>query len=190
MKKINKKQAFKLVKQLNVGELSLEQKADLLYYFMPPKPRKPKERYEWLAGFIAKQDVRVYFNYIYVNDANIVACNGHCLAVIKNIEKLQNGYYTYFKGNLKPVNSNIIEPSVSFADYKRLITKVETYKYENLKRDDFFKGHDFLTHIGDLDFQAKYLDLVDGCYCHIDTNHKMGYFKSKFGYALIKSMRA
>ena len=192
MKKINEKEALLIAEKLhdNKCELSPDEKKQLLYYFAPPTPRVPKNRYDWLARFVAKKDVRHFFKYIYVDNDNIVGCNGHRLGVIANTEGLKNGYYTYFNSKLKTTSSDDIEPTMKYADYKSLIGGIKSYEYTNQKMDNFVKDGVFLTNIDDLNFQTKYLNLLSDCQCYIDANADTGYFKSEFGYALVKGYNA
>ena len=62
-------------------------------YFRLPAPKLPKTWLDIFARVVAKKDVRPFLNYIYVDEENIVACNGHRMVVRPNKENYESGFY-------------------------------------------------------------------------------------------------
>jgi hypothetical protein len=117
VKKPSKDKGFNLLLALLAGEdLSRTERAGLIKLFIPPAPTKNKTALDWVKKHTAKQDVRYYLKYVYVSGADIVATNGHFLALTPNIFGLADGFYNPKTGLAENVDAR-------FPDYSRVIPK-------------------------------------------------------------------
>jgi len=67
--------------------------SQLYTYFLPATPARPKTDFDFVAGAMAKHDVRFYLNYVYSDGTNLVAADGHVLRWTQPDNPLPKGYY-------------------------------------------------------------------------------------------------
>jgi len=84
-----------------------------LYTFFTDRkaPAKPKSAEQWVARHRASQDVRTYLNYLYSDGVNLVATDGHRMALVETT--LDKGYYD---DDLNP-----IDVSYTYVNFNRVI---------------------------------------------------------------------
>ena len=79
---------------------SVRELARLYAYFMPPKPKKPKTPFQWVAMAAGVKDIRYYLNCVYVTAEHLTATDGHRLHRAPNTDNLAPGYYHPTTGDL------------------------------------------------------------------------------------------
>ncbi len=73
------------------AKLQRDQLQRLLMYFAPAVPAKAKDKFSYLARFVAVKDVRYFLQYIFVNDGIAYASDGHIAARVEI--DLPDGWY-------------------------------------------------------------------------------------------------
>ena len=92
--KPKKERACEIVKELaEQHPESINELGALYAYFMPPKPRKPKGVWDWVALATPKKDARHYLNYVHVTADWITSTDGHRAHRAPNLQNLEPGYY-------------------------------------------------------------------------------------------------
>ncbi len=119
VKKPKKDAAFDALLRLIKGDdVTYNEKAGLVSYFIPPVPKKSADTLGWIKKHTAQQDVRFYLNYFYVSGTHIVSTNGHYLAKTENIYGLENGFYNPKTGLKENIDAR-------FPEYNRVIPSEE-----------------------------------------------------------------
>lgn len=162
-----KSQAFQslmsLIEGLDLPELSGQNEQDLveLYSHFLPKPAHKKTAFDWVAQVTAKDDVKYFLKYVFVNKEHIVASDDNRLHCIPNTEGLEPGYYDKKKKFVTDDNMSV------FPDYKYLISPPSDKEYERinvkeLKLRPYSPGAvDHLIIINDHHYNYKYfLEIV------------------------------
>lgn len=123
-KKANKKELFKQLETLinSLSDDDYKKNKDSLSnfygHFTPPVPAKIKTPIDFLKKIKTKNDIRFYLNFIYADIENIVATDGHIVAVTKN-DKNMAGFY----------DQNLIKCDIeaTYPAYKRVIDKSQKW---------------------------------------------------------------
>ena len=84
----------------------------LYQHFLPPTPKKPKTREQWVQLAKGNNDVRYYLNYVYSNGENLVATDGHRVHIMKDTP-LTKGCYD--------ADMQFMDDNWNFPDYERLL---------------------------------------------------------------------
>lgn len=122
--RIKKQAAYNLILNLDIDQ---NVKNDLLTYFAPAIPAKPKTTFQWVAKACGKKDIRFYLNSVYC-DGNLVATDGRRLHIAYSVEH-EHGYFeprTQIKENI----------STTFPNYSRIMPKED---YKDLRHVDNLK---------------------------------------------------
>lgn len=152
-----------LIEGLDLPELSGHNERDLveLYSHFLPKPVHKKAAFDWVAQAMAKDNMRYFLEYVFVNKEHIVASDGHRLHCIPNTEGLKPGYYDKKKKYVTGENMSV------FPDYEYLISPPSDKEYERinvkeLKLRPYSPGAvDHLIIINDHHYNYKYfLEIV------------------------------
>lgn len=160
IKKPTKTDAQQIIKR--IAEQCPEQIQDLaaLYvYFMPATPKKPKTDFQWVAQAAGKKDVRYYLNYVYVDEKNIVATDGHRLHMIPNSDNIEPGYYL-------PNGDKAHGPDFAkYPDYEQVKPATGEIKEYNIDSLGIKEGGGIIAYnLGDNYYQKLYLDqALTGC---------------------------
>lgn len=116
--KPNKATAFDTVLELRLQEGDIgpntEKLDQLLNFFAPAIPAKPKTPFEWVAKAAGVKDVRQNLNSVYVENGTMVGCDGHRLHWAPTT--LENGYYC-------PKTGLQVKDHGKYVDWKRVIPK-------------------------------------------------------------------
>ena len=125
--KINKKQAFEHIKHLveTLDEKHITELAELYSFFLPPMPKKPKTKEQWLNKAVAKFDVRYYLNNAHHDGKKLCGTDGHRLHFIKGY-KAKEGFYNSEMEHL----DNSTNTFGKYPDVDRVIPSYD--KLENL----------------------------------------------------------
>lgn len=65
--------------------------ADLVAFFLPPVPKKPKSAFQWIASAAGVKDIRQWVNYVHVTNGQCFATDGHRLHIM--LSHLDEGVY-------------------------------------------------------------------------------------------------
>lgn len=98
IRKPTKAQAQAMVKELanRLGEENpriVKDLASLYAFFMPPKVKKPKTSFDWVALAMGNKDIRHYLNYVHVTSQYVMATDGHRMHRALNTTGLSPGFY-------------------------------------------------------------------------------------------------
>lgn len=155
-RKLTRTQAYQLVHKLAEADAP-EDLRELLLYFAPGIPAKPKDSEQWLSKFVSdKKDLRIQLNYLYSNGERLCATDGMTLAWSDT--KLPEGYYE--PKTMWPVGINTRYP-----DIDRLIPE-ETSRPYLLTLDELnivstgFARESFVYEIQDLYFLKTQIDHI------------------------------
>lgn len=90
---------------------------ELVRFFTPPVPKKPKNDFQWCALAAGDNLVKEMLNYVYVVDEyTMVGCDGHRMHVAPNTENLLPGFWCpKTKVKMKELGA------VKYPDYERLL---------------------------------------------------------------------
>lgn len=87
----------------------------LLNYFAPAVPKTSRDSFEYCAKAVADdRDIRTYLRYVYVENGDIVATNGHRMHYGKT--DLANGFYD-------PKTRLPVDISMKYPEWRRIIPK-------------------------------------------------------------------
>jgi len=141
--------------------------------FTPPTPANLKAPIDILKKAVAKNDARYYLNYIYIDDKNIVATDGHRLSMYSNDDNLAPGFYNK--------NMNKCDIGATYPDYKRVIPTTNREIEINLKECEvfIFKGQEVIR----LNFHDGKFTTVNLKYLK-DVIGKHNTFTVKYNYGL------
>ena len=116
--------ALKAVIDAGTLEGSEHHLAALYAFFMPTGPNiktAAKDNFAWVALAAAKNDVRDYLNYVYVNEEHITATDGHRMHRAPNLDGLAPGFY-------HPNGEKAGEPDWQlFPDVDRIVPSEDTH---------------------------------------------------------------
>lgn len=114
--KFSRTQVFtKLLAIKDGAELDTYTLDALINYFAPSVPKRPKDVFDWVAKAVADdRDVRTYLRYVYVENGEIVATDGHRMHIGET--DLPNGYYC-------PKTRLRVDVYAKYPQYKRVIPK-------------------------------------------------------------------
>lgn len=125
VKKPTKKEAQAIVRDLFDRHPEAGRELARLYsHFMPTPPRKPRNRFEFVAKAVSKDATKENMRFVYVDEEYIVATDGHRMHYCENDAGdggtvLEPGYY-----NPKTGERVYDEDYFLFPDYKRIINQV------------------------------------------------------------------
>lgn len=118
--KINKNKAISIIKELaETHPENLYELAKLYNFFIPSAPSKPKTAYHWVAKATGNDKLNKCFRFVYCDEENLVATDGHRMHVAKNAGGLPAGFYHPKTGDM--VYGIKDRDAPSFPNYKRVI---------------------------------------------------------------------
>jgi hypothetical protein len=145
--------------QLTYDNLNQPELEQLLAYFQPPTPRKPKTFHEWVALALPdKKEIRYYLHHMYSNGKHLIATDGHRMHVAFDVD-LAEGFYT---NTLEPVTVD-----GKFPDWERVLVKnigrTEELKLDGLKVQQGVSNKK--------NFHAFLLPVADDSECAVDQDY-------------------
>ena len=141
-KPATQKTAYSLIRKLAQGEsLTNEQISSLLMKFAP-KPKSPKNIFEWVSQGVGKRDVRLYANSVYSTGSELIGCNGRILFIAKH-DEYEEGFY-------EPKTKEKLDCSYKYPDIDKI---------RPLDKDLQFIHAPTITHHFDLSTKEKIVEI-------------------------------
>lgn len=188
--RLSRRDIFAKLMALKSGQEFGEYHLDaLINYFSPPVPKEPRDAFDWVAKAVSDdRDVRKYLRYVYVEDGEMVATNGHRMHIAKT--ELPNGFYD-------PRTRLLVDTDAKYPDYKRVIPKLEKMECDTGRKCWItsamqLRGKEvFYVTIGDVAINKMYLDeamaTLDGVHWAKHQNQIAG--ENKFGTYIVQGIR-
>jgi hypothetical protein len=160
-KKPNKADAFKallgVIEELGDSHPELCTQISRMYkYFEPTTKGKPKNSEQWAAKAMGKGDVRPYLNWLYIDEGNKVASDGHRMHLTANDDGKPTGFYD--KRGIKHHS----EDYWKFPDCNKLLYNTENWTIVTVDQftPSIFKGNQVMQ-CENITLDAKYfLEMV------------------------------
>ena len=156
IRKESKSNIFGYVQALTRGEeLDNYQLSEMLRYFAPKIPAKPKNIFDWCRQAVAKKDVRCYLNAVYVDSGIVHGCNGHI--ILRGVSsQYDDGYYC-------PKTKEKMESQGRYPDVDRIFPDRKTpIDMPNNPPLRLHMGVERVT-IGEYEYDNRYYKILTNC---------------------------
>ncbi len=100
-KRAGKEESFSIINRLINGETLTDHDLSVVYsYFMPPKPKKITNPYEWVSMVCDQKESYAFCKYVLVDNGKIMAANTKVAHILFDTLGLENNWHDIKKGNV------------------------------------------------------------------------------------------
>jgi len=157
-KRAGKEESFLIIKKAVNGEELTERDWAVMYsYFLPPKPKKITNAFEWLSLVCDQKEQYSFCKYILSEEGKLIAANTKAAHVLYSNLDLEDGWYDTKKG--KAGNDVAIMPNVNQAIDEAAI---EDYDFSEIDFDiiETSTGLAYILPWNNKGVDKKYFDMM------------------------------